>query len=300
MKIYIAGAGGMLGAAFHRVFNDTYKLLCTDIDVNEPWLSHMDFRNYQEYRKSVINFKPDWLFHLGAHTSLEYCEVNPSDAYETNTKSVEHAVNIANELNIPILYISTAGIFNGEKPFYDESDRPDPIGHYAKSKFQGEKYVINFAKQYLICRAGWMMGGGKRKDKKFVQKLISQISNGAKEINVVNDKLGTPTYTVDFANNVRLLIEKSQTGLFNMVCKGLTDRAEVAFEILKIIGMESMVNVNLVESCFFSDIYFAARPPCERLINKRLDDLNLNVMRDWRISLRDYINNEYSYLLHSN
>ena len=114
---------------------------------------------------------------------------------------------------MPLLYNSTAGIFNGEKDYYDENDSPDSIGHYAKSKYLGEKYVLKQSSQYLICRAGWMIGGGPRKDKKFIQKLICQLADGADELYVVNNKLGTPTYTHDFSPNVRLLIEKGKTGL---------------------------------------------------------------------------------------
>ena len=113
-KIYIAGCGGMLGEAFYRVFNKEYSLQCSDINLNEKWLSYLDFRDYDKYKNSVVEFKPDYLFHLGAHTNLEYCESNPKDTEKTNTTAVEHAVHIANELNIPILYISTAGIFVGK------------------------------------------------------------------------------------------------------------------------------------------------------------------------------------------
>ena len=82
------------------------------------------------------------------------------------------------------------------------------IGHYAKSKYLGEKYVIDNSKDYLICRAGWM-GGGMKKDKKFVKKIIKQIHDGKQKLHVVNDKLGTPTFTFDFADNTKLLIEKT-------------------------------------------------------------------------------------------
>jgi dTDP-4-dehydrorhamnose reductase len=133
-KIYIAGFGGMLGDAFYKQFNN-YELKCTDIDVNENWLSYLDIRSFTDYRDDVIKFNPQYLFHLGAFTDLEYCELHPKDTYETNTQSVEYGVKIANELNIPILFISTAGIFNGKKNIYDENDTPDPIGHYAKSKY---------------------------------------------------------------------------------------------------------------------------------------------------------------------
>ena len=110
-KIFIAGGGGMLGEGFYQVFKDEYDLAITDIDVNETWISYLDFRNIDEYRKQVKEYNPDYLFHLGAHTSLEYCDTHQDDAYETNTIAVENAVHISNELNIPLLYISTAGIF---------------------------------------------------------------------------------------------------------------------------------------------------------------------------------------------
>ena len=114
-KIYIAGSGGMLGEAFYSQLKNDYILKCTDIDVNEEWLSFLDFRDLDAYKKDVQAFKPDYLFHLGAYTDLEYCEKNVDDTYLTNTISVENAVYIANALDIPLLYISTAGIFDGNK-----------------------------------------------------------------------------------------------------------------------------------------------------------------------------------------
>ena len=189
-RIYIAGCGGMLGDAFYKVFSANYKLKCTDIDVNEPWLSYLDFRDHGAYRKDVMEFKPDYLFHLGAYTDLEYCELHPADTYATNTLSVENAAYIANELNIPLLYISTAGIFDGRKDVYDDWDQPNPLGHYARSKYAGEIFVKENIRQHLVCRAGWMMGGGPRKDKKFIQKIMRQIKEGKTELFVVNDKLG--------------------------------------------------------------------------------------------------------------
>ena len=296
-KIYIAGCGGMLGEAFNKKFNINFNLKCTDIDVNEDWLTGLDFRNYKDYLNDVESFNPDWLFHLGAYTDLEFCELNEEDTYVTNTNSVKHAVDIANKLLIPILYISTAGIFDGNKAMYDESDKPNPLGHYAKSKYLGEKYVINSANDYLICRAGWMMGGGPKKDKKFIQKLMYQIKNGAKKLSIVNDKLGTPTYTHDFAANVELLINNNERGLFNMVCQGFTDRLEVAEELLKLLKIKDKIDIIQVDSNHFKNEYFADRPKCERLINKRLHEKNLDIMRDWRVSLKEYLEFYYKNYL---
>lgn len=288
-KIYMAGSGGMLGEAFFKQFKNEFELKCTDKDVNEDWLSYLDFRNFDEYKKDIFEFMPDYLFHLGAYTDLEYCEKNADDTYLTNTIAVENAVQIANELNIPILYISTAGIFDGNKDLYDDWDQPNPLGVYARSKYMGERYVVENAKRFLVCRAGWMMGAGPQKDKKFIQKLMKQIKEGKKELFIVDDKDGTPTFTHDFAKNVKALFEKEYWGLYNMVCGGQTSRLEVANELLSLLHLKDEIKINVVNSDYFKDIYFAERPPCERLENRKLKLRGINLMQDWKSALKEYI-----------
>jgi dTDP-4-dehydrorhamnose reductase len=292
-KIYIAGCGGMLGEGFYTQFKDDYLLKCTDKDVNEEWLSFLDFRDFDSYEKEVKDFNPDYLFHIGAYTNLEFCEENVDDTYGTNTLSVENAVRIANSLNIPLLYISTAGIFDGKQETYDDWDIPNPLGVYARSKYMGERFVCENANRYLICRAGWMMGAGPKKDKKFIQKLMKQIKDGNKELFIVHDKDGTPTYTHDFAKTVKELIENEYWGLYNCVCGGQTSRLEVAEELLRILGMEDKIEINSVDSDYFKETYYAERPPSERLITKKLDLRKVNKMRDWKVSLKEYINEYY-------
>jgi dTDP-4-dehydrorhamnose reductase len=293
-KIYIAGAGGMLGEAFYEKFKKDYIIKCTDKDVNENWLSYLDFRNTEKYYEDVLNFKPEYLFHLGAHTNLEYCENNINDAYLTNSIAVESAVIIANKLNIPLLYISTAGIFDGKKKLYDDWDNPNPLGVYARTKYLGERYVIENCNKYFVCRAGWMMGSGPIKDKKFIQKIMSQIKNGATILNIVDDKDGTPTYTHDFAETVKELIKTDYYGLYNMVCDGQTSRLEVAEELINIIGLGEKIKVAPVKSDYFAKEFFAPRPDCERLVNSKLNLRGINKMRNWKISLKEYLDNYYS------
>jgi len=296
-KIYVAGCGGMLGEAFYTQFKNDYALKCTDKDVNADWLEYLDFRDHSKYREDVLKYNPDYLFHLGAYTDLEYCENNPDDAYITNTIAVENAVYISNELGIPLLYISTAGIFDGKKEYYDDWDQPNPLGVYARSKYMGERFVIENAKKYLICRAGWMMGAGPKKDKKFINKLMKQIKDGKKELFIVNDKDGTPTYTQDFAETVKLLIEKEYWGLYNMVCGGQTSRLEVATELLNVLNLNQKIKIIPVSSDYFREVYFAERPPSERLITKKLNLRCVNMMRDWRVALNEYINTYYRNFL---
>lgn len=292
-KIYIAGCGGMLGEAFYKQFRDEFELKCTDKDVNESWISFLDFRDREKYENDVFEFNPDYLFHLGAYTDLEFCEENALDTYRTNTLAVENAVSIANKLNIPLLYISTAGIFDGKQDLYDDWDIPNPLGVYARSKYMGERFVVENADRYLVCRAGWMMGSGPGKDKKFVQKIISQIKKGKKELFVVDDKDGTPTYTIDFANTVKELLTKEYWGLYNCVCRGQTSRYEVAKEMLDILDLKDQIVVTKVSSDYFRETYFANRPASERLLTTKLDLRGIDKMRHWKLALEEYLNDHY-------
>ena len=292
-KIYIAGCGGMLGEAFYSVFGQDYELKCTDIDVNDKWLGYLDFRDLDLYKKDVESFQPDYLFHLGAFTDLEYCELHPDEAYLTNTIALENAVYITNYINIPLLYISTAGIFDGSKDVYDDWDQPNPLGHYARSKYAGEVFVVQNVTNYLVCRAGWMMGGGPKKDKKFIQKIMLQLKQGKDELFIVDDKLGTPTYTHDFASNVKLLLEKEYWGLYNMVCGGITGRYEVATELVNVLGLKDSIKITPVTSDYWKEEYFADRPSSERLIDKKLNLRGANIMRDWKVCLKEYIDSYY-------
>lgn len=287
----------MLGEAFYKQFSKDYNLKCTDIDLNEKWISYLDFRDRSDYFNDVLKFKPDFLFHLGAFTDLEFCEENVDDTYSTNTLAVENAVFISNFLDIPLLYVSTAGIFDGKKNLYDDWDLPNPLGTYARSKYMGERFVVENANRYLVCRAGWMMGGGPKKDKKFIQKLMKQIKDGNDVLNIVNDKDGTPTYTHDFAITVKKLVQEELWGLYNCVCDGQTSRIEVAKELLSVLNLQDKVRINEVNSDFFKEIYYAERPPSERLVNKKLKLRKINLMNDWKSSLKKYIENYYQNYL---
>ena len=110
----------------------------------------------------------------------------------------------------------------------------------------------------------------------------------------MNDKDGTPTYTHDFALTVKELIQKEYWGLYNCVCGGETSRLEVAKKLVKLLGKEAEVKITSVSSDHFKDVYYAERPPSERLVTKKLDLREVNKMQDWKISLKIYLDNYYS------
>ena len=110
----------------------------------------------------------------------------------------------------------------------------------------------------------------------------------------ITDKDADETYTHDFARNVKLLFEKEYWGLYNMVCGGTTGRSEVATEVVRLLNREDEIKVTPVDSSYFAEEFFSMRSPSERLINKKLDIRQCNIMRDWKICLNEYLNSYYA------
>jgi dTDP-4-dehydrorhamnose reductase len=262
--------------------------LATDIDVNETWLEYLDVRDIGSLCRKVAEFKPDLIINLAALTDLEYCEKNQEEAWLTNALGQENICSASQQCNATVVYICTAGIFDGKQEFYHDFDTPNPLSYYGKSKYHGETITQLMLNKYFIFRAGWMMGGGIRKDKKFISKIFKQLKAGAKELFVVNDKLGTPTYTVDFAASMFQIVESDLYGLYNMVCEGNASRYDVAREFLRQLGLEDSVKLTVVDSDYFKQEYFAPRPYSEQLVNLKLMKRGMYFMRNWKTCLAEY------------
>ena len=286
-KVLITGAGGMLGKAAYEILNEMYNVTATDINLNEGWLKYLDVRVLSDFERYFNEQEFDIIFHLAALTDLEYCEDNKENSWLTNALGAENAALMAKKYDIELVYISTAGIFDTpNQEVFNDYDCPSPKSIYGKSKYGGEKIVQLITPKHYIFRAGWMMGGGE-KDKKFVKKILNQINDGAIELNVVGDKLGTPTYTYDFINNMQGVIDKGYYGLYNQVCKGDCSRYDVACEIVRLLDIK--IPINLVDSKFFEEVYYAPRPYSEKLENFKLEARGLNNMRHWKDCLAEYI-----------
>lgn len=292
-RILVTGCGGMLGEAIYLFFKDKCKLFPTDLNSNEVWLRELDVRKIEEVKRMIEEIRPDYIFHLAALTDLEYCELHQEDAYNTNALATENIALLCKEKNITLVYISTAGIFDGSQEWYNDYDFPNPLSIYGKTKYAGELAVQRILEKYFIFRAGWMIGGGPKKDKKFVNKIIKQIQEGKKEIFAIDEIFGTPTYTHDFAKNIFKIIDLEELGLYNLVCSDSCSRFDVAKEILKLIGKDQEIKLTKVHPDFFKRDFFAVRPRSEKLINLKLNLKKLNLMRNWKDSLRDYIERDF-------
>jgi dTDP-4-dehydrorhamnose reductase len=293
MRVLITGAGGMLGSAVFPAFSSAgHEVHATDLEPREVVglpMSRLDVRVYSEVVGTVERLRPDLVLHLAAETDLEVCEASPDHAYQTNTLGTHNVAVACQAGGIPIVYISTAGVFDGEKNSgpYDEFDLPRPINVYGSSKYEGELLVLRLVPRHFVIRAGWMVGGLDR-DHKFVAKVIEQIRTGATTIRAVTDKLGTPTYTQDFALNMLALIETPFYGRYHMACLGEGSRYDVAREIVDFYGRDE-IHVVPVTSEAFAAQYPAPRPRSEMMRNYMLELRGLNQMRPWREALREYL-----------
>ncbi|OGY64319.1 MAG: hypothetical protein A3I89_01360 [Candidatus Harrisonbacteria bacterium RIFCSPLOWO2_02_FULL_41_11] len=286
--LLITGCGGMLGEAVYQRLQNRCKVYATDINLNEPWLERLDVADRREVQNYLNKVRPDYIVHLAALTDMEYCELNPERAYAVNELGVGNLAEYASQKNTPFVYISTAGVFDGAKDFYNENDAPNPQSVYGKSKYGGELIARRLNKSIMI-RAGWMMGGGPRKDKKFINKIIKQLRAGADEIAVVDDKLGTPCYTYDLAKIIEYLLDHETYGLYHGVCDGGASRYEVAEFLVKELNLDRPVKIRRVSSDHFRESYFAPRPASEKLINSRLKEKGINFTRDWKECLKEYV-----------
>ncbi len=289
MKILVTGAAGMLGSALcPTLVKKGHEVIPTDLNPNHSeGIEFLDVRDYSSVQNMVKQIGPELVMHLAAETDVDRCEIEPDHAFQTNTIATQNIALISQKEKIPLVYISTIGVFYGDKSEpYTEFDEPNPINIYGRSKLEGEKIVQNLLNNYYIIRAGWMVGGGPTRDKKFIGKIIKQI--GQKQVlKAVSDKIGSPTYTVDFSRCLSNLIETGFYGLYHCTNKGYGSRFDVAKKIINYLGRPD-VTVEPVGSAYFPLPALRARSEMSR--NYKLELLGKDTMRHWEDALREYIN----------
>lgn len=301
MKVLVTGAAGMLGSSLvPELVRAGHDVTATDLNVGvlggwkgvELVRAVLDVRSPDDVEEGFA-IRPEMVLHLAAETDLEVCETDPDGAYETNALGTKFVALASQRHGVPMVYISTAGVFDGTKEApYTEFDDPNPINVYGRSKFEGERYVQWLLDRFYIVRAGWMVGGGVV-DHKFVGHIVAQLSEGRRTVHAVSDKLGTPTYAPDFSRGLCRLIGSGSYGLYHMASVGSASRFDVARHILDVLGRD---DVELVEvgSEFFHERFFAPRPRSEVMRNLVLDLQGMNVMRPWEDSIADYLHENFS------
>ncbi|MBN2071285.1 MAG: dTDP-4-dehydrorhamnose reductase [Candidatus Krumholzibacteriota bacterium] len=277
-RVYVTGARGMLGKALVPLLEKKYEVKATD-------LPEADITDRDNIVSDIRSFSPDYVFHLASMTDVDLCELHPEQARLSNTTGTRNVAEGAKETGAMMIYISTGMIYNGRKKGpYTEYDLPDPVNVYGRTKYEGELEIGRLLKRYFIFNTCWIFGGGKE-DKKFVSKIL-ELAGKNKKLKIVDDRIGSPTYTVDFARAIADLIEQNEYGRFHCVNSGLASRFQLAEKILQIAGITGC-SLTPVSSDEFP--LPAPRPEMEGMSNYRLTLMGLDNMRPWDEALSEYI-----------
>lgn len=277
MKVLVTGANGQLGydvvKALQKQNIECYGATRKDFDIT-------DFRSTDTF---IINYMPDAVIHCAAYTAVDKAEDEQGLCHLVNTSATENIAEICKKINAKLLYISTDYVFNGTKDgFYEVDDETSPVNIYGKSKLLGEEAVKKILKKYFIVRISWVFG---KHGNNFV-KTMMRLGKELKEINVVSDQYGSPTYTADLSLLLVEMIKTEKYGIYHATNEGVCSWAEFAEEIFKIAKMD--VNVNYITTAEYRTR--AKRPLNSKLSKKRIKE-NFYELPNWKSSLQMFIKN---------
>lgn len=277
MKVLVTGANGQLG------YDVVKELQKQNIECYGAARKDFDIVDFEATENFIKNYMPDAVIHCAAYTAVDKAEDEQELCYLVNASATENIAEICKKINAKMLYISTDYVFDGTKDgFYKVDDKPNPINVYGKTKLLGEQAVERILDKYFIVRISWVFG---EHGNNFVKTML-RLGKERKEINVVADQYGSPTYTADLAPLLVEMIQTDKYGIYHATNEGVCTWAEFAEEIFKIAGMD--VKVNHITTAEYPTR--AKRPMNSRLSKKSLQINNFTYLKLWNDALRQFLN----------
>jgi dTDP-4-dehydrorhamnose reductase len=279
MKILIIGNNGQLGhdlAACARTAGHSVE----GIDVPD-----IDFTDPPKTLAALSLFDPQTIINCSAFTAVDACESNQELAFTVNRDGVALLARFAKERGVPLLHFSTDYVFDGTKATpYVESDRPNPQSVYGKSKLAAEEILRQTWERHIILRIAWLYGCHGTNFVKTILKLGHQKAQTGEPLKVVNDQVGTPTFTMDVCRQVLALMGTANYGLFHSTNEGACSWYDFARLIVGKYGVACTV-----VPCTTQEFPRPApRPANSVLENERLKKLGLNLMRPWEEAFEEF------------
>jgi len=267
MKILVLGSKGMLGSDLIRELNKTSNETI-DWDIGD-----VDITKEQDMDK-ISKVKPEILINCAAYTNVDGAEKEKEKCYSVNVKGIKNLVSVCKKEGIILIQISTDYIFNGDKEGYNEDDQKNPINYYGKTKSDGEDLIIQSLEKYYIVRTSWLFG---KNGRNFVDTII-KLCNEKDEIKVIDDQIGSPTYTKDLSKAIINLMG-AKYGIYHLTNSDKCSWFEFAKEIAKLKNLDCNI-----KSCTTKEFpRDAARPKFSILNNNKLLGL-----RHWKDALKEY------------
>jgi dTDP-4-dehydrorhamnose reductase len=256
-KILITGASGLLGSKMAELCREQYKVISTyNTKPFFPNSAKMDITNRSETSRIFSEFKPEIVVHTAAETNVDKCETDKKYAWKINAVGTRNVAEASEELGAKMVYVSTDYVFDGEKRLYSEEDEPNPINYYGASKLEGEKYVADLCKNYVIARTSVLYGWHPWKSN-FVKWAIESL-RGGKQISVVNDHFNSPTLADNLAEILLEIIKKDLKGVYHTAGSERINRFDFTLKIAETFDLDS----SLVKPIKMSElkVWVAKRP----------------------------------------
>jgi len=277
MRIVVTGAKGQLGHDVEKISKqegyEVYAFGRKELDITNQSLVH----------ETITEIKPDAIIHCAAYTNVDQAENDEETAFLVNAEGTKFLAQAAEIVGSKFLYISTDYVFNGtaNSP-YQADDQKSPLGVYGRSKSLGEDYTLRYSSKCFIIRTSWVFG---QNGNNFVKTMLN-LSEKHSELKVVDDQIGSPTYTYDLARLIAHIIDTEQYGVYHGTNAGECTWYEFAKTIFYL--KEIDINVNPCTTEEFPRP--APRPSYSVLGSENLVGQSSPPLRHWKEALRDYLN----------
>lgn len=275
MRILVLGHKGMLGHDLVAAFGGH--------DVTGKDIEDFDITSGPDCRELVEENRPGLVINAAAFTDVDRCETEVEKAFAVNSEGVRNIALACKRQDVRLVHFSTDYVFDGtgDHP-YLEDDPCNPINVYGRSKLQGEIYLRELSRNFILVRTSWLYG---RHGRNFVRTILQRARN-SQPLEVVTDQKGAPTYTADLAAAVRVLVEGGHTGIYNITNRGSCSWYDFARRILDLSGYED-VGIKPITSDLLSRK--ALRPRNSILSGRKFMADVGKTLRFWQVALRDYL-----------
>jgi dTDP-4-dehydrorhamnose reductase len=276
MRVLVTGVKGQLG---YDVANELEKRGHTAIGVD---IDEMDITDETSVNSVISNSQAEAVIHCAAYTAVDAAEENQEICFRVNGYGTENIARVCKALNIKMMYISTDYVFNGQgERHWEPDDQREPLNVYGASKYEGELAVEKHLEKFFIVRISWVFGIN---GKNFVRTMLN-LGKTRESLAVVDDQIGSPTYTYDLARLLVDMMETEKYGRYHATNEGLCSWYEFACEIFRQAGMK--VKVTPVDSTAYPAK--AGRPKNSRMSKDKLVENGFEKMPSWQDALSRYL-----------
>ena len=242
-RVLIVGSNGMLGQRLTEYYlsKPNIEVYCTSNEdesfIKEVEYDKIDLADKKSVKKAINKFFPDVIINAAAYTAVDKCESEKELAWKINVTGVENLIHYAKATDSRIIHVSTDYVFDGEAGPYDETQTPNPISYYGRTKLASENSLKTSGIPHAIIRTNVLYGPAKYGRPDFVKWVVTSLRDG-KEINIVDDQINNPTFLDDLVNGIDGLIRFKKSGLYNIGGKEFLDRYEFTLRIAEFFELD--------------------------------------------------------------